>query len=103
MPDTRYTASCLLFALKSIISRGYRGGGFPTFFGISREEGGYRVLAKMESPKGWGYGYFLELHICKFSNINNKSFYNKQLQTLSKLQQLLYLSGDLSPFSEVYP
>ena len=25
VPDDRYTASCLLFALKNIISRGYRG------------------------------------------------------------------------------
>ena len=49
------------------------GGGCSTIFGISRGEGGYCVLAKMENPRGgggsymifppwWGYGYFLELH-----------------------------------------
>ena len=63
MPDGRYTASCLLFALKNIISRGCRG--CSTIDGIFREEGrgggggggGYRVLAKMENPKGWGVLY----------------------------------------------
>ena len=38
VPDARYMASCLLFVLKNIISRGYRG--CSTFFGISMEEGG---------------------------------------------------------------
>ena len=55
VPDNRYAASCLLFAMKNIISRGY--GGCLTIFGISRGEGGYCVLAKMENPKGWGVLY----------------------------------------------
>ena len=72
VPDARYTASCLLFALKNIISRGYRG--CLTFFGISREEGEVTASSLkwkirrgggsyMKFPPWWGYGYFLELHI----------------------------------------
>ena len=53
MPDARYTGSCLLFALKNIISRGYRG--YSTFFGISRVEGGLpcpRLNGKSEGVGG---------------------------------------------------
>ena len=55
-PDDRYTASCLLFAMKNIISRGYEG--LLTFLGISRRwRGSLLRLAKMENPKGWGVLY----------------------------------------------
>ena len=49
VPDDRYTASCLLFALKNIISRGYRG--CLTFFGISRGKGGYCILANIRTSR----------------------------------------------------
>ena len=55
-PDDRYTASCLLFAMKNIISRGYEG--LLTFLGISRRwRGSLLRLAKIENPKGWGVLY----------------------------------------------
>ena len=77
MSDDRYMymASCLLFALKNIISRGVLGGGgvFDNFWNF---QGGGGVTASslkwkiqgggggsyMIFPPWWGYGYFLELH-----------------------------------------
>ena len=72
VPDDRYMASCLLFALKNTISRGMEGvfDNFWNFQGgggvsasslkwkIRRGGGSYMIF-----PPWWGYGYFLELHI----------------------------------------
>ena len=71
VPDDRYMVSCLLFALKNIISRVYwgvldnfwnfQGGGGVTAsslkWKIRRGGGSYMIF-----PSWWGYGYFLELH-----------------------------------------
>ena len=77
VPDDRHMASCLLFALKNIISRGYRGV-FDIFWNFQGGEGGGGGTASslkwkirrgggsyMKFPPRWGYGYFLELHNSK--------------------------------------
>ena len=56
MPDDRYMASYLLFAVKNIISRGY--GGCSTIFGVSRGEGGVTASSlKWKIRRGGGVLY----------------------------------------------